>query len=510
MTASAVLQRSLATLALASAVIAHAQQRPSGSPLSPAAAPPRTPSTAPVLPLHSGDPMAISAANDPLLKLARQTAPLDLFRRVVAETIARAPAGAEAEATRDEAEASLDEAKAGRRPTIDLTVSSYRVVSRNFGDGPQNLIEQARPSRRTDQLLTLDQPLLDAGGAKSRIAAAAARLRGADFDVETAADRIALDTIAAWYDVFTYRSLVALADAFAGSQRELRGMVQERIRRGVSAPADVARVDSYIASAEARLARYRRLEQQAVARFEALTGRPPPAGLARAPYAGVPISRDLALLRASESPVVRSARAAAEAARKDARAARSDTLPTLSAGVDAGRYGIFETPRDYDVRARLTVRQRLFGGVPERARQAEARARSTGARADRIGSDAGRDAEIAWSDVIALEEQRAALEATYLASRRSRDTIAERFRVASGSLFDVIGAEDSYFETAGSYLQAVTELDAARYVLLSRTGMLLSTLGLSGATAGSPTPQYAAPLAIAPAPAGKSVAGPRL
>lgn len=498
MTASAVLQRSLAMLALTGATMAAAQQIPSGSPLSPARAPVRTPPTEPVLPLHSGDPMAISAKDDPLLKIAQETAPLDLFRRVVAETIARAPGGVEAEATRDEAEAALDEAKSARKPTIDLTMSSYRVLSRNFGDGPQNIIEQSRPSRRTDQLLTLDQLLLDAGGAKNRIGAAAARLRAADFDVESAADRIALDTIAAWYDVFTYRSLVALADAFAGSQRELRAMVRERIKRGVSAPADIARVDSYIASAEARLARFRRLEQQAVARFEALTGRPPPAGLARAPYAGVPISRDLALLRASESPAVRSARAAAEAARKDAKAARADTLPILSAGIDAGRYGVFESPRDYDIRARLTVRQRLFGGVPERARQAEARARSTDARADRIASDAGRDAEIAWSDVAALEEQRAALEATYLASRRSRDTIAERFRVASGSLFDVIGAEDSYFETAGSYLQAVTELDAARYVLLSRTGMLLPTLGLSGAT-----------VAAAP-PSGKSVSGPRL
>jgi len=508
MTASAVLQRSLVTLALTSAAIAPAQQRPSGSPLSPASAPPRARPAEPVLPLHSGDPMAISAANDPLLRLAQETAPLDLFRRVVAETIARAPAGAEAEATRDEAEASLDEAKAARKPTIDLTVTSYRVLSRNFGDGPQNLIEQARPSRRTDQLLTLDQLLLDAGGAKNRIGAAAARLRAADLDVEGAADRIALETIAAWYDVFTYRSLVALADAFAGSQRELRSMVRERIKRGVSAPADIARVDSYIASAEARLARFRRLEQQAIARFEALTGRPPPAGLARAPYAGVPISRDLALLRASESPAVRSARAAADAARKDAKAARADTFPTLSAGIDAGRYGAIETPRDYDVRARLTVRQRLFGGVPERARQADARARSTSARADRIASDAGREAEIAWSDVVALDAERAALEATYLASRRSRDTIAERFRVASGSLFDVIGAEDSYFETAGGYLQSVTELDAARYVLLSRTGMLLSTLGLSGAIAVSPAPQYETPQACAPA--GRSVAGPKL
>lgn len=482
----AAIARSLALSILAGASLAQAQSTPAGSPLSsaaPAPAAPRAAGATPLLPTHSGDPMAIDMANDPLLRIADQTAPLDLFRRIVAETVARAPASAEAEATRDEADAAISEAKSERVPTIDLTLSSYRVLSRNFGNNPENVIEQARPNRRTDQLIAVDQLLMDGGAANARIAAAQARLRGADLDVEGAADRTALETIGAWYDVFTYRSLVELSTAFTQSQRELRAMVAERIARGVSAPADITRVDSYIANAETRLARFRRQAQQADARFEALTGRPPPPGLARAPFAGATMSRDLAALRAAEAPGVRSARAAADAARRDAKAARADMFPTLSAGLDAGRYGIYETPRDYDVRARLTIRQRLFGGLPERAKQVEARARTSDARAERIASDAMRDAEIAWSDVAALEEQRTAIQATYIASRRSRDAIAERFRVSTGSLFDVIGAEDSYFDTAASFIQALTELDAARYVLLSRTGTLLPALGLSGATA---------------------------
>ena len=64
----------------------------------------------------------------------------------------------------------------------------------------------------------------------------------------------------------------------------------------------------------------------------------------------------------------------------------------------------------------------------------------------------------------------------HVASRRSRDVILERFRVARGTLFDVVAAEDAYFEAATSYIQALSELDAARYVLLSRTGRLLEVL----------------------------------
>jgi adhesin transport system outer membrane protein len=429
--------------------------------------------------------MRIRATDDPLIALLRTTAPTALMQQIVAETIARAPEATEAEATRDEAGAALGEAKAARRPTVDLTITSYKVLSRNFGNNIENVIEEARPGHRTDQLLNVDQLLIDGGSTNARIGAARDRLRAAETDILGAQDRIALQTLASWYDVFTYRSLVALSTAFAASQRELRVMVQERIRRGVSAEADIARVDSYIASADARLARFRRIEAQATARFQSLTGTPPPLGLARAPFVGqAAVSKDLAVAQAVDVPAVRSARSLAEASRNDARAARADRLPTLSAGLDTGRYGIYETPRDYDVRARITLRQRLWGGVEERAQEAQARARATEARADRVSIEAARDAEIAWSDVQSLEEQRTALEATYIASRRSLDSIAERFRVASGTLFDVIGAEDSYFETAVGYLQAVTELDASRYVLLSKTGQLLPTLGITNPVQG--------------------------
>jgi adhesin transport system outer membrane protein len=40
----------------------------------------------------------------------------------------------------------------------------------------------------------------------------------------------------------------------------------------------------------------------------------------------------------------------------------------------------------------------------------------------------------------------------------------------------VVASEDAYFESATAYIQALSELDAARYVLLSRMGRLLDIL----------------------------------
>ena len=108
---------------------------------------------------------------------------------------------------------------------------------------------------------------------------------------------------------------------------------------------------------------------------------------------------------------------------------------------------MIENDRDYDIRGRVALRYRMFGAADARAEQYEARARGAEARATRIREEAERDAAIAWSDVRALQEQLDALEASYIASRRSRDVIVERFRVARGTLFDVVAAEDAYFES---------------------------------------------------------------
>lgn len=444
----------------------------------PAFAPgPYGPPQANSLPTPSGRPMEIDFSTDPVLRLRRVEARFEPFRAAIASAVENHPGTLEAAANEDEALGALEEARQNQLPTVDLNVTSYRVLSRDFSNDPFNIIERSRPRQRTDALLSLTQTIWDFGATQRRIQAAGARLRAAGADLEAQADRIALNAIAAWYDVFAYRAMVALTEAFSASQRELRQAVEVRIRQGVSAESDLTRVDSYIAQADTRLAQFRRQLAGAEARFRELTGNPVPPGLERAPVPGGAVaSREQAMTAAAGTAGVRSAEASSTASAREAQAARADRLPQITAGVDAGRYGVIENDRDYDVRGRVALRYRIFGATDARAEQYEARARGAEARATRIREEAERDAAIAWSDVNALEEQLRALEASYIAARRSRDVTAERFRVARGTLFDVVAAEDAYFESATAYIQALSELDAARYVLLSRMGRLLDIL----------------------------------
>ena len=426
--------------------------------------------------------MQIDPATDPVLKLARDSSPLDAFRSTISAAVTRNPSLGESIAQREEAEAARNEARARQYPTIDLSLSNFQVLSRAFSNDPGNILEQQRPRRRTDAIGRLQQPLIDFGASTSRIQAGNARLEAAIAGIEDSSAQIALRAIAAWYNVFGYRALVRLGEAFSASQAEMRGRINDRIRSGVAAAGDAAQVESYIASSNAQLADFRRALANAEAQFQELVGQSAPVGLGRAPTPDLAaISAATIVDDAERLPAVNAARLSADAANQDLKAMKADQLPAVTLGIDAGRYGLTENRFDYDARANVTLNWRLFGGGKQRVDQVQARVHGAEARFRRTREEAQRDAKIAWSDVEALEQSKAAIEINYMASRQSRDVIAERFRVSRGSLFDLIGAEANYFNVAARYIQTVTELDIARYVLLARTNKLLATLQIEPA-----------------------------
>ena len=316
----------------------------------------------------SRTPLKVDDNADPILVIGRTLGSGDEFRRVIVTAVDRHPARAQAEAQVAEGKAARNEARAGLFPSADATFTSYQVISRRFDSvGLTNVVERTRPTAQTDGLLSINQLAFDAGATSNRISAATSRLRAAAAGVDDSTTQIALSTIGAWYDVYTYRLLVRLANDFRVDQVKRRGDFLDRVNQGVSAEADVARLDSAIAGVDTRLASYRKQLAGAEARFYELTGTPAPATLYRSPSIGTePATIDEARQAAESVPSVKAAEAQANAARFEARASKSDAFPVVGLSVDAGRYGVFETDRDYDVRARVTLRTRLGGALPAR------------------------------------------------------------------------------------------------------------------------------------------------
>ena len=439
------------------------------------------------LPTPEEAPFELDRSSDPILALAAPSTSLVEFREAVQAAIRQHPYLAEAEADRDEAEALRNEARMLEYPVIDFSLTHFQILDRQFSNDPQNVLERSRPRERTDALLRLGLPLVDFGRARARIASGNERLAAAEANLDTYAVELAESAIAAWYQVFTYRVLVRLSQAFLENQNELYEALQVRIEQGASARADLAQYDGYRAAASSQLAEFRRQLETAEAQYRAFIGNEPPKDLGRAPSADPLVnSRDMAVLSAASLPAVERARRLASVAEFDSRAARAAEAPSVSLAIDAGRYGVIENDRDFDIRASVTLSHRFLGGARQRSEQASARERRADAAYRRILIEAERDAEIAWADVRALSDATEALRENYFASRQSRDALFARFRYSRGTLNEVLNAQTNYFNVATRFLAAVSELDIARYRLLARTGSLLDALEVASAEQENP------------------------
>ncbi|MGX7893848.1 TolC family protein [Tsuneonella sp. HG222] len=436
------------------------------------------------LPSPSADPLALDRSSDPVLALAEGTTDPGIFAAAIRRGVDQHPSLTEAEADRAEAKAARNEARALELPVIDFNMTYFRVIDRAFSNDPQNILERSRPRERTDAILQVNQPVIDFGKTQARIDGANERLAAADANIDDYASRLALSSIAAWYQVFTYRALERLGEAFVANQDELRGAIEKRIAEGVSAPADLAQYDSYRASALAQLADFQRQLSTSEAQYAAYIGQPAPPDLGRAPAArDGGLTFDALMASVDNLPAVERARRLSFASRFETKAMRAMEKPSVSVGVNAGRYGVFENDRDYDIRASVTLSQRFLGGAKQRTDQSQAREMRAQATYDRVRLEAERDAQIAYADVQALERSAEALRENYFASRQARDALFERFRFARGTLYDVLQAQTNYFNVAVRFVAAVSELDIARYNMLARSGQLLDTLDIEHAGA---------------------------
>lgn len=447
-----------------------------------AAPPPGPPPPAPV-PLAADNP-------DPLIAWAEASDPGPAFPTAVTAGVTRAPQVREAQAQVSEALGLRAEVRAALRPRVDAEISGQQVISRDFSNDPDNVLERSRPEQRADAVLVAEQLLTDFGASRARLAAADARAEGARARVAAIAEEAALDAVAAWLSVRLGEASVALADALITRHESILSATRERARAGAGAQGDVARVESFLEAARADRSRAIEELERARARYAvALQAAPPAPGDAPArPVAPPAGTLDEALAAARASPQTRIAAARVASSERELASARADRLPRLTTGIDAAKYSLGEDVADHDVRARLTLRQQLYGGGAPAARvdQAQARLRQSEFAAERATQDAGRQAAEAWQSARALDDQVAALRAAYVASRRTRDLFAEQFRLARGSLLELLRAEADLSDAAQAWLDRLAQRDLARYTLAARTGRLLDHLGIEVAGESAP------------------------
>ena len=432
------------------------------------------------LPLPGDTPQAIDFAADPLLGFLAVTAPAHYFRAAITAAVLRYPTNGEGLALGAAAAAARREARSALLPQLSLSLIASRSLARDF-QGNSAIVEGLIPRGRTDAAIGADQRLFDFGATSSRVAAADARIADARATAGAAAIDSALDAITAWYALVGAQAFRDLATALADRHRRILAATISRRDAGLGSGGDVARAEAGLADALGALARRDRGLAGASADYRAQFGAAPPALLLRpaAPRSAA-ADAEAAMAMARTTPVVRAARARAQAAEAEVRARRGDARPQLSAGVMATRYNAFDSGDNYDVRGQIVLRQLLSLGGAEAARLAEARAsaRALAFAAERTRIEAERSAETAAADARILGEAAHTLADAYRANRRSRDTMAEQFRVARGNLIDLIRTEQDYAASAEALVRGDIERDLAQFILMARTGELPGLLAL--------------------------------
>ena len=434
----------------------------------------------PSLPAPAENPLRIDFARDPFLRFVDLKSPPMPFRETVSSAVAAYPAVEAAIATQAESVAVKTEVRSAVFPSLDANLIAGRSLARNL-DGDKVFVERLSPTQRSDALIAADQLIYDFGATTARINAASARIKAAQNEVARAASETALRSVNAWYDVFTFQTLIALNASTIARYRQILADTRSRFERGIGTGSDVARAEAFLATAEVQGVAFQRRLDQARGTYRQFFGVEAPARLGRpdAPASSA-TSVEAARQLSRNAPPVAVAEALTNAAQQEVKVSRGEALPRLGARVTSNFYDLAGSGDNYDVRGELLLRYQFATGGAQSARIEQARARLKNRQFDteRVALESERDATVAFNDIALLEANVATLRDAYEANRVSRDMFVQQFLALRGTQLDLLDAEQDFFRSAADYVQGAVELDIARYVLLARTGELLPAFGL--------------------------------
>jgi outer membrane protein, adhesin transport system len=424
-----------------------------------------------------------AAAQSGLDAIVKATGDPAAFQSQLATAVQKHPAVLEAIAQSREVSGRTAEIKAGLLPTVNFNLATDNSLSRRFEDANGNRVESLRPGSRTDAVLQGQQLITDFGATRHRIKGSRLREGAAQLGVNAVAAEIALEAVAAHSRLVELQSITTLGNLFINRHQQILADTKLRFDQGYGPGGDVARVEAYLARAEGQIAGIARDLASARARYRSAfdTDAANDVQRVQAPRSAAATKEEAESIAEKLNLEVKRAKAVAAGAGEDYAAAKSDRLPKFSLVLDATKYDVFEARSDYDVRTRVVSNYAIFNGGLTGARTAQALQRAQAAEQSeaRARSEAARDVAIAFEEVTALDAQVVTLKRAYDANVKARDFFVEQFKVARGSLLDLLQAEQDVFEATSDYIRGLGALDVARYRLLQQTGELLPTIGVT-------------------------------
>lgn len=366
----------------------------------------------------------------------------------------------------------------GYFPDINLATSKGR-------DNGDNILGKSE-FNRTSTTITLTQMLYDGFLTKSEVKRFDHLRLVRLYELQEAAENVALEVARAYYDVIRYRKLVSLSEENYIRHRSVFELIQAKSKAGVGRRVDLEQISGRLALAESNLLTETSNLHDVSARFQRLVGSIPENELDNSVLLTNNIPSDLksslntaftkhpGLLASIENILAVNAGVSSQ---------RSAYQPKLDFRAQAERGNNINKVlgRTNNNTAELVLSWNLFNGGSDKARIQQAADQVNVAKdlRDKTCRDIRQTLAIAYNDTRKLTEQLTYLDQHQLSIEKARDAYRQQFDIGQRSLLDLLDTENELFQAKRAFANA--ELDLAYAYARTHAGMgeINSTLGVS-------------------------------
>jgi len=377
------------------------------------------------------------------------------------------------------AEQEQNAARGGYYPRADL-VTTFR----NQEQLTPNVNNTALPNSQTQ--LVLRQMIFDGFATRSEVSRLGHAARVRYYELQSAMQGIALETVKAYVDVQRYRQLSSYAQDNYVAHKQLFDRIEERVTAGVARRVDLEQASGRLALAEANLLTESTNLQNVTARYQRLTGELPPANLPEVEFfkAGVSPTATEALNYAyQKNPELLSAIENIVATEQEVESKRAKYYPRVdlqaTKNLQASNNG--ENSIAAADLLQLTATFNLFNGLTDKAviNQTVEKLNTSQDLRDKACVDTRQTLVIAYNDITSLKEQLGYRDQHQLSIEKAREAYRKQFDIGQRTLLDLLDTENEYFQARRTYSN--TEKDY--YLAFARTyasqGDLLSKLDVN-------------------------------
>jgi adhesin transport system outer membrane protein len=298
----------------------------------------------------------------------------------------------------------------------------------------------------------------------------------------SAAENLSLEISQTYIDLFQTQGVLELSVQNIKDHEDILKNIQSRATKGLSSDADVAQVQSRLATANSSLLAAKNNHFDLKAQYFDLVGQyPDDLHLPRADTNYLPKSLDIAIDRAKDNhPEIKASVLDVKAAQKQIDREKGDFWPKIDLQLDINNndnIGGFEGPDD-DQRIMLTMSYDLYSGGRSAAKTAASAWRKEEAKAvrDNTYRQVIEGTTLAWNTHNFVGQQKVFYRQNVDFASQAQKGYMQQFVIGRRSLLDVLDSKIELFIARKNFLKSSFEEKKAQYRLINATGKLIEEL----------------------------------